>query len=1084
MLPQCLQAITQAAGRSLTTTEVSGIEERMLGAMQSIARKDPVAWRSLSTEERYAQAGKLARSRYNEDIAASQARTVRDMHIKARELKKVDSFKPGAQGQLAALRQRLTMQGNYKGRDIGLDAQIKAVHADFTRQLDGGAQKGRFWGLVQNPAEQHNLVRAIFGDRTGNPEHDAIGKQVRDVLEQARTTADDAGVHINHLDNWHLPQPWAWEKVGANREQFVKDMMAEIDPSGYVRKDGTPMTTEEIRKTVEASAETLGTNGANKRGEDMRGGYGGSVGASRNAPRQLHFKDSGGYIRMMDKYGSANNVMAMLDHHFHGLARDIATARTYGRDADRFVPQLIDRAFAADAQSGLNEKQLKQLESLKLRTTKEYQALRSPGSPGSLPLWAQVSNVTRSIIGSTMLGGSTLAAIPDLAMSTAYGREIGLTKKAVLGNTLEGFKPTKVNLEYIRRLGITAQTMQEGTQRFGAGELSNQFTRFLNHGVHVLSLLRMWDRMMTHGVSASLMDMLGKNVSEHNFSDLRPEEQEYLRSRGVTPDHYATWQQAELEGGPHGNHTMLTPDSIYAIPDDKLRPIAEQKMAGVSDAFKADAAKRAERTATENDWLAKRLTKFDELRQHVRDTLAQMQAKGSIKEGRAQGLADARAEQLRASVERAEVETDIGRYLKTQGAQDHAHAFLEAVEEGAAVERQTVRERVHPDNRTDAVVETTSKQPAAGEKMNALIQRYGREVGAKAEALGKRQGKAEARIAEAQRNVDQLGRDNKAALDEKSKQFAMQMDRRLTEIREFTKGSRERAVRRAELDDLFQKQHGVELDRTIRNLRSEAAQHLLAMTISESQIGARGGAGNSVRDNVALHVTPDNADTYMGQAVRWLLFLKQTPLGIFRTHMLDVPGSMNDWKSAWSYRARFMAASASLGALGLVLKTIALGQDPENLATPEGAAKVAIASGGFGMYGDFLFGDSAEHQNNGFVKMLGPGATALQDMYDMYTRSKNELTDDAGTKQGQYAAKLLQFARNYAMPFTRLWYLKAAFNHMVYQQQMEKLVPGYNARIRQRMARKGQSSWWNPGEMEPNRAPNVGAAVGQPTPQK
>lgn len=1079
MLPQCIQALAQAAGRPLTAAETSGIEERMLGAMQSIARKDPAAWRSLSTEERYAQAGKLARSRYNEDVAASQARTVRDMQIKARELKKVDSFKPGAQGQLAALRQRLTMQGNYKGRDIGLDAQIKAVHADFTRQLDGGAQKGRFWGLVQNPAEQHSIVRAIFGDRTGNPEHDAIGKQVRDVLEQARTTANDAGISINHLDNWHLPQPWAWEKVGANRGQFVKDMMAEIDPSGYVRKDGTPMTMEEIRKTVEASAETLGTNGANKRGEETRSGYGGSVGSSRNAPRQLHFKNSDGYIRMMDKYGSANNVMSMLDHHFQGLSRDIATARAYGRDADRFVPQLIDRAFAADAQSGLNERQLKQLEALKLRTTKEYQALRNPGSPGTLPLWAQVSNVARSIIGSTMLGGSTIAAIPDLAMSTAYGREIGLTKKAILGNTLEGFKPTKENLEYIRRLGITAQTMQEGTQRFGAGELSNQFTRFLNHGVHVLSLLRMWDRMMTHGVSASLMDMLGKHVSAHDFADLKPEEQEYLRSRGVTSDHYATWRQAELEGGPNGNHTMLTPDSIYAIPDEKLRPIAEQKMAAISDAFKADATKRAERTVTENDWLAKRLMKFDELRQRVRDTLAEMRAKGSVEEGHAQGVADARAEQLRASVERAEVETDIGRYLKTQSTQDHARAFLEAVEEGATVERQTVRERVHPDNRTDAVVETTSKQPAVGEKMNALIQRYGREVGAKAEALGKRQGKAEARIAEAQRNVDQLGRDNKAALDEKSKQFALQMDQRLTEIREFTKGSRERAVRRAELDDLFQKQHGVELDRTIRNLRSEAAQHLLAMAISESQIGARGGAGNSVRDNVALHVTPDNAGTVMGQMARWLLFLKQTPLGIFRTHMVDVPGGMNDWKSAWHYRARFLAGSASLGALALVLKDIVLGQNPNNLVSTQGAAKVAIASGGFGMYGDLLFSDSAEHQDNGFVKMLGPGATALSDAYDLFNRSKNELTDDTGTKQGQYAAKALQFARNYAMPFSRLWYLKAAFNHMIYQQMMEKLVPGYNARIRQRMAQRGQSSWWQPGQTAPQSVPQVQTVIGK-----
>lgn len=852
MLAQCIEAVTQAAGRDLSKAELDGIEERMLSSMQTLARKDPAAWRGMSREQRYVEAAKLARSRYGEDVAAAQARTIRDMQTRTRQIRMADSFKPGLNGRLAALRQRLTFGNHYTG-DISLDQKIKAAHNDFTRELDGGGMKGKFWGLVQDPTEQRSIIKAIFGERTGNPEHDAIGQQVRDVLERARVTANDAGVQIHHLDNWNLPQPWAWEKVGANREQFVKDMLGEIDPNSYVRRDGTPMTGEEIRKTVEASAETLGTNGANKRAEGQGPGYGGGVGSSRNAPRQLHFKNADGYIRMMEKYGSANNVMSMLDHHFHGLARDIATARTFGRDADRFVPQLIDRTFAADAQAGLNEKQLKKLDSLKKQTLKEYQALRSPGHPGSLPLWAQVSNTIRGVVGSTLLGGSTLAAIPDMGMATAYGHEIGLTKRALLGNMAEGIKPTKENLDFIRRLGITAQTMQDGTHRFGSGELSNQFTRFLNHGVHVLSLLRMWDRSMTHGVSASLMDMLGGHVAKHDFADLKPAEQKYLADRGVTADHYATWRQAELEGGPSGSHTMLTPDGIYAIPDEKLRPIAEAR----------------------------------------------------------------------------------------------------------------------------------------------------------------------------------LGPKAKAA----------------------------------------------QVDEDIRRLRSEAAQHLLATVLSESQIGARGGAGNTVRDNVSLHITPDNAGTIMGQMARWLLFLKQTPLGIFRTHMLDVPGSMGDWKSAWAYRARFTAMSAGLGALALTAKSIALGQDPGNLLTKEGAAKVAIASGGFGMYGDFLFSDSTEHQNNGFVKALGPGATALSDAYDMFNASKDEALGDG---QKNYGAKALQFARNYAMPFTRLWYAKAAFNHMVYQQQMEKLVPGYNARVRARMARKGQNAWWQPGEMAPERAPDLGAAVGAP----
>jgi hypothetical protein len=139
---------------------------------------------------------------------------------------------------------------------------------------------------------------------------------------------------------------------------------------------------------------------------------------------------------------------------------------------------------------------------------------------------------------------------------------------------------------------------------------------------------------------------------------------------------------------------------------------------------------------------------------------------------------------------------------------------------------------------------------------------------------------------------------------------------------------------------------------------------------------------------------------------------------------------------------------------------------------------VAIASGGLGMYGDFFLGSSTEHRNNGLVKLAGPGATFLDDLIHLYGDTENEASGESTTRPGQYGAKLLKFARNYAMPFTRLWYAKAAFNHMVYQQQMEKLSPSYNARVRARMARQGQTSWWNAGEPWPSRAPDLSTAVG------
>lgn len=864
MLPQCLEALTKAAGRKLTKAETDGIEERILSSMQTLARKDPQAWRAMSREQRWEEAGKMAHQRYGEDVTAAQARTIRDAQTRVNQIKLLDSFKPGLFGQLASFRQRIALQGNYRGRGVALEKLIKGARNDLLRQLDGaGSLKGKFFGLIQNPAEQHDLIRAIFGAQTGKPEIDQLGKIVRDVMERARVTANDAGVPIHYLDNWNLPQPWAWEKIAANMKQFVKDMMDNIDVNSYVRRDGAPMTMEEIQKLVEASAETLGTNGANKRGEGISSGFGGRVGSSRNAPRQLHFRNADAYIAMMDKYGSSNNVMSLIDHHLSGLAKDIATVRTFGRDADRFVPQLIDRAFASDSLSGLKEGQLQKLEALRNATMKEWEALRSPGHPGELPLWAKISNNIRGVASASLLGTSTASAIPDMGMAFAYGRELGLTKRQLLGNMGEGFKPTKENLDYIRRLGIVVDTMEDGTHRFGSGELSNQFTKFLNHTVHVASLLRMWDRMMAHGVSASFMDMLGGHVSKSDFHALDARDQAYMESRGVTPEMWSVWQKAELAKGPNGNHSMLTPDGIYGISDEALRPLAEAR------------------------------------------------------------------------------------------------------------------------------------------------------AGAKAK---------EADIA-----------------------------------------------------------------RETRALRSEAAQYLLGLTLSETHIGARGGSGNSIRDNVTFHITPENAGTFMGQAARWLLFLKQTPLGIFRTHMVDVPAGLEGgaWgASAWAYRARFMAASAALGALSYTLKTMLTGQDPEDLLTAKGAGKVAIASGGFGMYGDFLFSDSAEHDNSAFVKFLGPGATMLSDAFDIFANTKKkareEFSDEKSmTKPGQYGAQLLRFARNYAAPFTRLWYLKAAFNHMVYQQQMEKLSPGYNARVRQRMAKDGRTSWWDSGEMLPSRAPNVGAAVGQ-----
>ena len=47
MRNECIQAVAQAIGRSITQVEAQGIEARILDQMKQLARKDPAAWQQM-----------------------------------------------------------------------------------------------------------------------------------------------------------------------------------------------------------------------------------------------------------------------------------------------------------------------------------------------------------------------------------------------------------------------------------------------------------------------------------------------------------------------------------------------------------------------------------------------------------------------------------------------------------------------------------------------------------------------------------------------------------------------------------------------------------------------------------------------------------------------------------------------------------------------------------------------------------------------------------------------------------------------------------------------------------------------------
>lgn len=127
--------------------------------------------------------------------------------------------------------------------------------------------------------------------------------------------------------------------------------------------------------------------------------------------------------------------------------------------------------------------------------------------------------------------------------------------------------------------------------------------------------------------------------------------------------------------------------------------------------------------------------------------------------------------------------------------------------------------------------------------------------------------------------------------------------------------------------------------------------------------------------------------------------------------------------------------------------------------------------GAMGLYGDFLFSATSQGGSSPLAALGGPIAGDLEAIF--------KLKDNAADGEvNQTGGKLARLAKSH-LPRTNLWHTKAATDHLIFNQLQDYFSPGYLRRMKQRARKEfNQSYWWEPGDSTPDRAPNLGAAVG------
>lgn len=175
------------------------------------------------------------------------------------------------------------------------------------------------------------------------------------------------------------------------------------------------------------------------------------------------------------------------------------------------------------------------------------------------------------------------------------------------------------------------------------------------------------------------------------------------------------------------------------------------------------------------------------------------------------------------------------------------------------------------------------------------------------------------------------------------------------------------------------------------------------------------------------------------------------------------------------YAAQFAAVGIALGALITQLKEIDKGNDPLKMKEGSFAFEAILNSGGLGFYGDFVKAQSGKHGNSFIGALAGPALGTFEQALNL---TQGNIIEMIQGKDTHAAAEALSMANGFN-PLGTLWFTKAAWNHMVFQNLQEMLSPGYLRRIKQRARREfGQQEYWRTGWWStPERLPDLTRAV-------
>lgn len=442
------------------------------------------------------------------------------------------------------------------------------------------AYEPKMFGLQRVKAGLDDVAYAMYGD-VRSPEAAQFAKGLKAMEDQIIRLLREAGIEVNQLKDWRLPQMHDSAKVRRDVEAWVEQHLHDVDWDAMrsFRNEAIPTDEAGRRALLRDIADTIISDGWAKQ---TAGGAPASLATKYAHRRFLIYKDAAAWVKNQNQFGQGDLFQAMLTYAETAI-RDITIAQELGTSPSVMFANLTKtvknragseviaavrgakKGAAADKAAldiqGRIASNISRAEDMFGIMTRDNVA--DPGSKLALTM-----STLRNVTVSAKMGSALLPAIgSDLATMRFVAAQNGMDATKMAGHYMTLLNPSNTrDRDIALQLGLIADAAvrnSSGFERF-FGEISGPAWS------KVAANFTLRAGGLTHHTQAAQwafgMEFMGALARDAGKTLDQVEIRPMLERNGITPEIWDQIRQTPLWQHPDGAQ-FLRPKDIFARKD-------------------------------------------------------------------------------------------------------------------------------------------------------------------------------------------------------------------------------------------------------------------------------------------------------------------------------------------------------------------------------------------------------------------------------------------------------------------------------------------------------------------------------------